>query len=62
MINVEFNKIKKGFEDGTLKEENMTSEEKQMLIDWYKKSCEYLIEKIKKEKSNLYKVYVNMKK
>ena len=62
MINVDFNKIKKGFEEGTLKEENMTSEEKQILVDWYKKRCEYLIEKIKKEKSNLYKVYVNMKK
>lgn len=62
MVNVNFNRVKRDYENGVLKEADMTIEEKQMLINWYENRCRDFFNKIKTKKSRLYNVYINMKK
>ena len=62
MVNVNFNRVKRDYENGVLKEADMTVEEKQMLINWYENRCRDFLNKIKTKKSRLYNVYINMKK
>ena len=62
MVNVNFNRVKRDYENGVLKEADMTIEEKQMLINWYENRCRDFLNKIKTKKSRLYNVYINMKK
>ena len=62
MVNVNFNRVKRDYENGVLKEADMTIEEKQMLINWYENRCRDFLNKIKIKKSRLYNVYINMKK
>lgn len=62
MVNVNLNRVKRDYENGVLKEADMTIEEKQMLINWYENRCRDFLNKIKTKKSRLYNVYINMKK
>ena len=62
MVNVNFDRVKRDYENGILKESDMTPEEKQMLINWYENRCRDFLNKIKTKKSRLYNVYINMKK
>ena len=62
MVNVNLNRVKRDYENGVLKESDMTIEEKQMLINWYENRCRDFLNKIKTKKSRLYNVYINMKK
>lgn len=55
-------KLKQDYETGILKEENMTEQEKKLLINIYKKRTEKMLEDIINKKKVLYEMYINMKK
>lgn len=55
-------KLKQDYENGIIKEEDLTEQEKKLLINIYKKRTEKMLEDIINKKKTLYKMYINMKK
>lgn len=55
-------KLKQDYENGIIKEQDLTEQEKKLLINIYKKRTEKMLEDIINKKKDLYKMYINMKK